>query len=147
MDTVSQKKVVISYLITTIIIFLVSATTSMLGFFGKGASGPNAMSLELMAIIQLVVVMVVNFTLHAVFYYGGMKSAPITKGLIIGTILGTTYFLVSVFGLNLYDINAEPMQQLATAMGSKVFEYCSGGVITAVISVSDIHKWGLLKAF
>jgi hypothetical protein len=46
-----------------------------------------------------------------------------------------------------YDINSDPIQLLMSALSGRVIEYSSGGVLTAIISVTDIHKWGLLRAF
>lgn len=148
METISQKKVIISYLITSLLIFLVSATTSMLGILGD-ASLPIAGSLsnELMAILQLAVVLLANIVLHGIFYYGGLNSSPMAKGLTIGVVLGLTYFMVCVFALGIYDINSDPIHLLASALSGRVIEYSSGGILTAIISVSDIHKWGLLRAF
>ena len=148
MDTISQKKVIISYFITTLVIFGVSATTSVLGLQGQGTGSiSGTMSNELMMLIQFIVILVANGILHSLFYYGGLNSSPITKGLGIGVVLGLSYFLVSIFALNLYDINADPISLLMSAMSSRVVEYSSGGFVTAVISVSDIHRWGLLRAF
>jgi hypothetical protein len=148
METISQKKVIISYIITSMLIILISATTSMLGMLGD-TSLPIAgtMSNELMALLQLCVVLLANLVLHGIFYYGGLNSAPLTKGLSIGVVLGLSYFMISVFALNVYDINSDPIQLLMSALSGRVIEYSSGGVLTAIISVTDIHKWGLLRAF
>ena len=124
MDTVSSKKVLISYLITSIVIFAISATTSMLGLLeNTGTTISGTLSNELMILIQLVVVLFANGVLHSTFYYGGLKSSPITKGLTIGFVLGMTYFLVSIFVLNSYDINSDPFSLLMSAMSSRVIEY------------------------
>lgn len=148
METISQKKVIISYLITSLLIFVISATTSMLGMLGDTTLPiAGSMSNELMAILQLTVVLLANLVLHGIFYYGGLKSSPMTKGLTIGVVLGLSYFMVSVFALNVYDINSDPIQLLISALSGRVIEYSSGGVLTAIISVTDIHKWGLLRAF
>lgn len=69
------------------------------------------------------------------------------KGISVGACLGVIYFMVGVFGLNIYDPNAAPFEQLFGAMGGRLIEYGTGGIATAVISVSDIRKWGLLRAF
>ena len=148
MDTISQKKVLISYVITSVIIFFLSAAISISGIFGNHMGDASAnMSIELVAVIQLLIVLTANFILHLFFYYGGFATAPILKGVGIGAVLGVVYFLVSVFALNAYDINAESLQLLVSAMGGRVIEYATGGIATAVISVSDIHRWGVLRAF
>jgi len=148
METISAKKVVISYVLTSVVIFAVSVMTSMLGLLGQGYSQITGnLAGELMVLLQLGVVLVANGILHSLFYYGGMQSSPITKGLSIGIVLGVGYFLVSIFALNLYDINSDPISLLIGAMSSRIVEYCSGGIVTAIISVSDIHRWGLLRAF
>lgn len=148
MESTSQKKIIVSYFITSAIIFMISALTNVMGVFGNGVGeAASTMSIELMAIIQLAVVLTANCFLHFVFYYGGFKSSPIAKGIGIGAFLGLTYFLVTVFAFNFYDINADPLLQIAGGMSGRMIEYSSGGVLTALISVSDIHKWGLLRAF
>jgi hypothetical protein len=148
MDNVSSKKVFISYLLTSIAIFAISATTNMLGLVGgTGNYISGTMSNELMVLIQLVVILIANGVMHSVFYYGGLKSSPLTKGLTLGFVLGMSYFLVSVFALNSYDINSDPLSLLMSALSSRLVEYSSGGALTAIISVSDIHRWGLLRAF
>ena len=100
-----------------------------------------------MVIIQFVVILVANGVLHSLFYYGGLKSSPLVKGLGIGVFLGMSYFLFSIFVLDSYDINSDPFSLLMSAMSGRVLEYSSGGFVPALISVSDIHRWGLLRAF
>ena len=148
MDNVSSKKVLISYLLSSIVIFAVSATTSMLGLVGGTESSiSGTMSNELIVLMQLLIILLSYGVTHSVFYYGGLKSSPLTKGLTLGFVLGMSYFLVSVFALNSYDINSDPLSLLMSALSSRVVEYSSGGALTAIISVSDIHRWGLLRAF
>ncbi|MBL4587261.1 MAG: hypothetical protein JKX84_09435 [Flavobacteriales bacterium] len=145
MKKTEPKQVIASYGITSLIIFVLSAFTSLLGVYGDGVV--NSISTELMVLIQLIIVLLANFLLHAVFYFGGFTASPITKGLGIGTVLGLTYFAVSVFVLNIYNINTDSLQVLLQAMSGRVVEYSAGGVLTAVISVSDIGRWGLMRAF
>ena len=148
MEHISQKKIVISYLVTSFMIFLVSAVTSTLGLFGDDVvSVSGSMSTELTLLIHFIVVLLANAILHGLFYYGGLKSSPITKGVGLGMVLGGLYFMVCTFVFNAYDINTDPISYLASAMSGRMVEYSSGGLITAIISVSDIHKWGLLRAF
>lgn len=147
METISSKKVVISYVLTSVVIFTISAITSALGLLGNGAgSFSGTLSTELLAFIHLFIVLAANGVLHGLFYYGGLESAPIIKGISIGMCLGLGYFLIAVFAFNSYDINSDSITLLLSAISSKVFEYSVGGVLTAVISVSEIHKWGLLRA-
>lgn len=146
MRPISQKKIILSFLVSTSVIFTVSAIGNALGIFGYDTNSiTRQMSVEFMMVIQLLIVLIANSILHFMFYYGGINSSPITKGIGIGTVLGIVYFLVSVFGLNLYDLQA-PLPQLVEAMSGRVIEYSSGGIATAFVSVSNIHKWGLLKA-
>lgn len=148
MDTISQKKVIISYFITSMVIFSISATTSMLGLLGNGPSFiSGTLSSEFMVIIQFAIILIANGILHSLFYYGGLKSSPLVKGIGIGVFLGMSYFLFSIFVLDSYDINSDPFSMLLSAMSGRVIEYSSGGFVTALISVSDIHRWGLLRAF
>ena len=147
MENTPLKKVVVSYLITSILIFCVSAVSSSLGLFGKGAViGSGTMSTQMFIAVQFAIVLMANAVLHGVFYFGGFNSSPIAKGVGTGMVLGLTYFLVSVFGLGMFDLGTDSVSLLASAMGGRLFEYCTGGIMTAVISVSDIHKWGLLRA-
>jgi len=146
MEKIALKKVVTSYALTSFIIFLLSAFTSMMGVYGKGL-GSTSISVELMAVIQLSIILIANLLLHGVFYFGGFNSAPITKGMGIGVVLGIAYFMVSVFALNMYNINTDSLQLLVSAMSGRIIEYGAGGIFTAVISVSDIGRWGLLRAF
>lgn len=148
METVPTKKVLVSYLITSLIIFVVSATISLAGAFGEpyGSLG-HRLSMEVLILIHLTVILLSNLVLHGFFYYGGFSTSPIMKGIGIGAVLGVTYFVVGVFALNIYDINGSSVQHLMGAISGRLIEYGTGGIATAVISVSDIHKWGLLKAF
>jgi len=148
MERITLKKIAVSYVITSFMIFVISAITSMLGIYGKDIGyGSVSMSVELMAVIQLTIVLVSNFLLHLVFYFGGFNSSPITRGIGIGAVLGLTYFMVTVFVLNEYNITTDPLRLLLGAMGGRMAEYSAGGIATAVISVTDVHRWGLLKAF
>lgn len=147
METISSKKVIISYVITSVVIFCISAVTSTLGLLGNDAGSiSSTISMELLVLMHLAIVLFANGILHGMFYYGGLESSPIVKGVGIGMCLGLIYFLVAVFGFNAYDINADPISLLMSVVSSKVVEYSSGGVLTAMISVSEIHKWGLLRA-
>jgi len=146
MAPTSPKKIAISFLISSAVIFIISAIGNALGIFGYDASAvTREMSIEFMMAIQLSIVLAANSILHFMFYYGGLNSSPIAKGVGIGTALGLVYFLISVFALNLYDLNA-PSHQLVEAMSGRVIEYGSGGIATAFISVSKVQKWGFLKA-
>jgi hypothetical protein len=98
-----------------------------------------------MIAIQFLIVLAANSILHFIFYYGGLDSSSIAKGIGIGTTLGLIYFLIRVFALNLYDLNA-PLHQLVEAMSGRIIEYSYGGIVTAFVSVSNIHRWGILKA-
>jgi len=146
MRLTSQKKIVISFLISSVVIFTISAVGNALGIFGYDTNSiTRHMSIEFMMAIQLLIVLAANSILHFVFYYGGSDSSPIAKGIGIGTTLGLIYFLITVFALNLYDFNA-PLHQLVEAMSGRIIEYSSGGIATALVSVSNIHRWGILKA-
>ena len=148
MDTNSPKKVNVSYVITSVLMFFISAAFSMSGMFESSIHNVGFhLSNELIIVSQMLVVLVANFILHAIFYYGGFKSSPITRGLVTGTVLGVAYFLAMVFVFDVYNLNTEPMTTLLAAVSGRVVEYGTGGIATAVISVSDVHKWGLLRAF
>lgn len=135
MNSISPKKVLVSYVITSMVILFISAAISMSGMFSTNIGDASSrLSIELLIILQLLLILTSNFILHAAFYYGGFKSSPISRGIGIGAILGVVYFLVGVFALDLYDINTE-MLQLAGAMGGRVIEYSTGGIATAVISL------------
>lgn len=148
METISVKKVIVSYLLTSVILFFTSALMSISGVFGGQIGGSiHHISVELMIAYQMAVVLVSNAILHWFFYYAGFRYSPFTKGLTIGMVLGAAYFSVCVFGLNIYDITGDPIGQLIGAVSGRMIEYTTGGIATALISVSDVHKWGLLKAF
>ncbi len=147
MDPISLKKIFISYFLTSFVIFFISAAFSVGGVFDNNLSiTMSHFSVELIVLMQLSVVMVSNLVLHAIFYYGGFTSSPITRGIAIGAMLGSIYFIVGAFAFDLYDVNTG-LSQLAGAYGGRLIEYGTGGIATAVISVTDIHKWGLLRAF
>lgn len=144
---ISQKKVIVSYIISSLVMFLFSASFNAASLLGSDVAAiTTTLPAQLVMIIQLTIVLVANLFLHFMFYYGGLNSSPMAKGIGIGTALGLVYFIVTVFGLNLYDINTAPVQELVGALTGRVIEYCSGGIATAFVSVSNIHKWGVLKA-
>jgi hypothetical protein len=148
MEKISIKKVLVSYLFTSMMILSISAIGNAVGIFGKGLGSNSPMvSVELVVVLQVAMVLVINSVLHALFYFGGFQSSPMAKGVAIGSVLGMTYFLVMVFGLGVYNINTDSFQMLFGAMTGKMLEYCTGGVMTAVLSVTEIHKWGMLRAF
>lgn len=147
MRPTSQKKIVISYLISSAVIFLITAASNALGLFGhQVVVSSSGLSTEVIMAIHLLIILLANLVFHFMFYYGGLHSSPIAKGVGIGASIGFVYFLVTVFGLNLYDINTAPTKELVSALTGRVVEYCSGGVATAFVSVSNIHRWGFLKA-
>jgi len=148
MERISLKKVLVSYMFTSLVILSISAMLNLLGFFGKGIGSTSAMlPVELFITIQIIAVLLSNSILHALFYFGGFESSPMAKGVAIGSALGMTYFLVLVFGFGVYNINTDSFQSLFGAMTGRMLEYCTGGVMTAVLSVTEIHKWGMLRAF
>lgn len=147
MDSISPKKIVISYIITSVVIFFVSAAISVTGFFEANmGSAVSQLSVELMILFQLAVVLTSNLILHGVFYFGGFSASPFAKGACIGSLLGIMYFLIGVFAFDFYDLNNE-MLSLLSAVSGRVVEYSAGGITAAIISVSDVHRWGLLRAF
>lgn len=146
MRSISPKKIVISYLISSAVIFLITAISNAFGLFGhQVVVSPSNLSNEAIMAVQLIIVLATNLVFHFIFYYGGLHSSPIAKGVGIGTAVGLVYFMVTVFGLNLYDLNTAPVQELVGALTGRVVEYSSGGIATAFVSVSNMHKWGLLK--
>ncbi len=148
METVTFKKVAVSYVVTSVILFFASALTSASGLFGHHfGSAEGFMSAELMFVVQFGVVLLANALMHWFFYYAGFHSSPIVKGTTLGVVMALVYFMTGVFALNVFDITSDPLNLLAGAISGRLFEYCTGGIATAVISVSDVHKWGLLRAF
>lgn len=148
MDTISQKKVVISYLITSVIVLFVSAVMSLSRVYGINL-GPtvNHFPIGLVILLQMCIILSANFLLHMIFYYGGFSTSPIIRGVVIGACLGVAYFLLAAFAFGVYDINGDSIHYLVSGMSGRLVEYGTGGVATAIISVSDIHRWGLLRAF
>tara|TARA_R110000868_G_scaffold364581_1_gene627455 strand:+ start:525 stop:968 length:444 start_codon:yes stop_codon:yes gene_type:complete len=147
MNRISQKKLIISYLITSATIFIVSGIMQFSGTFNGVTHEIFGSSVALAAASQLMIVLALNFLLHAVFYFGGFNSSPITKGVGIGSALGIFYFAIGLFVFQAHSIDSAPIGEVAVSLGGNVVEYSLGGILTAVISVSDIHKWGLLRAF
>ncbi len=71
MDPVSHKKVLISYIISSLVIFFISAGISMSGLFETNmGEASSRLSIELIVLTQLSVVLLANFILHGVLYYG-----------------------------------------------------------------------------
>lgn len=148
MENISFKKIVISYIITSAVIFFTSAVANAAGIFGSElGTSLDSMSIEVLTLIQLMLILFANSVLHLIFYYGGFSASPIARGVGIGAFLGLGYFLFSAFAFNIYDIHAESLVNLSAAMGGRMIEYGAGGITTAVISVTDVHRWGILRAF
>ncbi|MCB9187325.1 MAG: hypothetical protein H6601_11365 [Flavobacteriales bacterium] len=146
MEKVTLKKIFISYLITSLVIFLVSAAISIAGTTGKGMhTNIGEISIEIMMMIQLAHILVANAILHWFFYFGGSHASPLTKGVATAAILGVMNFMISVFALNIYDIYTDSLSVLLSGMSSRVVEYGSGGILAAIISVTDIHKWAFFR--
>lgn len=146
MEPISAKKIFISYLITSLVIFSVSAFLSLSDVIGKGDTQiAGVMSVELMLILQLANVLIANAILHWFFYFGDSHASPLAKGVATAAVLGVLNFLLSVFALDMYDICSDSMLVLVGAVGGNVVEYSSGGIVAAIISVTDIHKWGLFR--
>lgn len=144
----SFQKVFVSYAITTLFVFFCSAIADHLGLYGdRIIVGNGTLSHDLFLLIQFLVVCVANGILHGFFYFGNLESSPIIKGLGLGSMIAVSYFLICVLGLNMFDVTSDSMSSLISALGGRMFEYCSGGLITAAISVSDLHKWGLIRSF
>lgn len=145
--TSQKKKLFVSYMITSTMIFLVSAIMQASGPFNGGVQAVVGSSTAMMAAIQLTVVLVLNLFLHAMFYYGGFNSSPITKGVGIGAALGFFYCMFGLFVFQPHSIDSTPISEVITTLSGNVAEYTLGGILTAVISVSDVHKWGVMRAF
>ena len=142
-DKISLKKVLVSYSITTLFVFVFSAIADQFGLYGNRVIiGNGAFSHNTFLVIQLLLVCIANGVLHGIFYFGNLESSPIMKGLGLGSMVAVSYFLVAVLGFNMFDVTGDSMSLLMGALGGRLFEYCSGGLMTAVISVSDLHKWG-----
>ena len=148
MNPISTKKVLVSYFISSSLILLVSAITNSAEAYGGQAVNASLGQSQLLGmLVYLMMALGANAILHMVFYYGGFKSSPIKRGVTAGAVLGLAYFAVTVFAFGAYNITTDPLGEMATAMAGRMFEYTTGGIVTAIVSVSDIHKWGLLRAF
>jgi hypothetical protein len=141
------KKVFVSFLLTVAIVFALSAITSMFGFFGKGLRlVPDTMSYELYVLSQLVASIFASACIHMVFYYGGLHSSPISKGVGTGLVIGIAYFALSMFVFNVYSVKTDSLATISAGLSGSIFLYGFGGLLVAVVSLTDIHKWGLLRA-
>lgn len=147
MEQTPFKKIVVSFLLTSGVIFSITAMNSMLGLFGKGLQlVPGSISFELYVFVQFCAAAFASACIHMVFYYGGLNSSPITKGVGSGLVVGLAYFALSMFVFNVYNINTDSLMTIAAGIGGSIFEYGSGGLLVAVVSLTEIHKWGLLRA-
>lgn len=147
MESTPLKKVVVSFLLTTAAIFSLTALNSFFGLFGKGLQlVPGSLSYELYVLIQLCAAVFASACINMIFYYGGLRSSPIEKGVGSGIVIGLTYFAISMFVFNVYNVNTDSLLTIATGMSGNIFEYGTGGLLTAFVSLTEIHKWGLLRA-
>lgn len=82
METVTFKKIVVSYVVTSFILFFASALTSASGMFGNHfGSAAGFLSLELMVVIQLAVVLFANALMHWFFYSVDSIQHPLSREL------------------------------------------------------------------
>ena len=141
-------RVVVSYLISSTIILLGYLLFQRYGVFEYDfiSAVSNEASVELRKLAQLSFVLISNFILHVTFYYGRFTASPLVRGVSIGFLMGLSIFILSVFESGCMGLISSPLNEIVSIMATKAIEFTSCGVLTAILSVSEIPRWGLFKA-
>ena len=139
------KKFVISWVAITLMMFGLSVVFHGL-FADQQSLVINGLSLSgrVLAIISLCSTATISLIFHALFYFGGLTSAPIVKGLGLGMALGFLYFMLVGFGLGAYSVHAS-FVELGRGILWQICEQGIGGVFASVISLTEIHRWGVFR--
>lgn len=134
--------IITSFILTTISVFqnVFSNSTGSAVTIGQFSSGFEQ-------ILDLSLMLLVNLLIHSWFYFENSRTAPIYRGIKIGAVLGLVTFWVSVFVFDSYNVGGDSILVFLGGLGGTVAEYTTGGALTALISVTEIHKWGFLRAF
>lgn len=145
MEEVPLKKFLISWIMTTVAMFSLSVV-----FHSLVAEQQTLIINELrfsgraLAAISFITTAAVGLVFHVLFYYGGFTCAPIKKGAGLGAALGFLYFMLMGFGLGAYSIHGS-LAEIGGGMFWQTFEQGVGGVLASVISISEIHRWGIFR--
>lgn len=139
------KKFIISWVAITLMMFGLSVVFHGL-FAGQPALVVNGLSLsgKVLAIISFCSTAAISLIFHALFYFGGLTCAPIVKGIGLGAALGFLSFMLVGFGLGAYSVHAS-FAELGGGMLWQVCEQGMGGALASVISLTEIHRWGVFR--
>jgi hypothetical protein len=145
MEETSIKKFIISWIMTTLAMFSLSVVFHSL-FSTQPAMVINGLHLSgrIMAILTFLSTATISLIFHALFYYGGFTCAPIKKGAGLGVALGFLYFMLMGFGLGAYNIHGS-LVDIGGGMLWQVFEQGIGGMLASVLSITEIHRWGVFR--
>lgn len=145
MEEVPFKKFLISWIMTTVAMFLLSVVFhSLVEDQQTLIINDLRFSGRALAIISFLTTAAVSLIFHVLFYYGGFTCAPIKKGAGLGAALGFLYFMLMGFGLGAYSIHGS-LVEISGGMFWQTFEQGVGGVLASVISISEIHRWGIFR--
>ena len=145
MQTVSTTKFTISWIISTFLVFAVSAVFhSIIGSEPTLLISGTLISTKLAAIIAFLVIAMLNLIIHGIFYFGGFSCSPFKKGLTAGLTVGFIYFLAMTLSSSLLSVHA-PWGELSINFLIQMTEQIVGGITISVLIVSEFHRWGIFR--
>lgn len=142
-------RLLISYGITSLLILFASVVLGPLGIFHYKFSIITSVteSVGLNQVVQIFILLTANFILHALFYHGGSNRSPFIKGVGIGFTVGFVLFTLGLFACTWLDINSSSVHLIGSTLIKRTLEFTTCGFATAVLSVFDLPRWGILRAF
>lgn len=145
MQSISTTKFTISWIVSTFLVFAISAGLhSVIGSEPTLLISGSLISTKLAAGLAFLVIAMLNLIVHAIFYFGGFTCAPIKKGLAASLSVGFIYFLVITLSSSFLSVHA-PWDVLSLNLLCQMTEQIVGGITISVLSVSEFHRWGIFR--
>lgn len=144
MNNISNLKIAVSWIVSTALLLSVSAILHSVLLVDPTLDLAATVSPGLIIPLATALFAAVNLVVHSIFYFGGFSCSPIRKGVGISMCIGFVYLMVVLLCSNIITVHASwtviGMNLLTTIMEMLIL-----GLLVSVISISEIHRWGVFR--
>lgn len=144
MNNVSTTKLAVSWIVSTIVLLVVGGSFHALFQVDPTLEMAGTLSAELTLPFAIALFATLNLIVHCIFYFAGFTSSPIRKGLGISMSIGFVYMMVILLCTNIVTVHAA-WHVLGVNLIAIASEMAVLGLAVSVLSISEIHRWGIFR--
>ena len=144
MNPVSASKLAVSWIVSTILLLVIGASFHALFHADPTLEMAGTLSTELTLPFTVALFATINLIVHCIFYFAGFNSSPIRKGFGISMSIGFAYMMVILLCTNIITVHAA-WHVIGVNLIAIATEMAVLGLAVSVLSISEIHRWGIFR--